>query len=138
MGKRHDARKLAVSVLYCVDVLKVSSEETWEIIGTNNYSEVTVKFARELVEGTLKNIEFIDNIIVKYAKNWEMDRIAHVDKGIIRLGLYEIYFEDSIPRNVSINEAVELAKYFSGSKSHKFVNGLLDAGTREIKKAVKS
>jgi N utilization substance protein B len=67
-----------------------------------------------------------------------MDRIALVDKIIIRMGLYEINFEESIPRNVSINEAVELAKYYSSAKSHRFVNGILDSSSKELGKAGKS
>jgi N utilization substance protein B len=74
-------------------------------------------------------------MILKHTRNWEMERISSVDKVILRMGLYEIYFEDSIPVKVSINEAVELAKYFSTSKSHKFVNGILDACAKEGAKA---
>lgn len=130
MGIRRDSRKLAVRVLYIVEVLNVTEEQAWEIIGMARDSEKVIRFAKKLINGTLKNIKFIDNIILKYTKNWEMDRIANVDKVIIRLGLYEIYYEDSIPRNVSIDEAVELAKYYSSSKSHKFVNGILDSGSK--------
>jgi N utilization substance protein B len=134
MGIRRDARKIAVRVLYIVEVLGVTSEQAWEIIGLDRNKNKETDFARNLVNGTLKNIDFLDGIITKYTKNWAMDRIATVDKVIIRMGLYEIYYEDSIPRNASINEAVELAKYYSTGKSHKFVNGILDSSSNELEK----
>ncbi len=137
MGTRRDARKIAVRVLYIVEVLGVTSDQAWEIIDMDRNKNKEVDFARNLVNGTLKNIEFLDSIISKYTKNWAMDRIATVDKVIIRMGLYEIYYEDSIPRNVSINEAVELAKYYSSDKSHKFVNGILDSSSNELEKKKK-
>ncbi|MFH1415544.1 MAG: transcription antitermination factor NusB [Elusimicrobiota bacterium] len=134
MGTRRDARKLAVRVLYAVDVLEVGEAKAWDMIDTENGSGKMIEFARNLVAGTLKNIEFIDKTILKYTENWEMERIASVDKAIIRMGLYEIFFDESIPRNATINEAVELAKYFSTEKSHKFVNGILDSSSNELKK----
>jgi len=132
MGLRREARKLAVRVLYCIEVAGVSEEAACEILGNEKCSGKCREFAGSLVKGTLENLEFLDELILKYAKNWEMDRMANVDKIIIRLGIYEIFFQDSIPRNVSINEAIELAKYFSTAKSHKFVNGMLDSISREM------
>lgn len=133
MGLRRDARKLAVRVLYLVDILGVTPDSAIEIIGANNYSADTLNFADNLIKGTVKNLEKIDSVILENTKNWEMERIACVDKAILRMGLYEIFFEKSIPRNATINEAVELAKYFSTSKSHKFINGILDTGTKDEK-----
>lgn len=130
MGKRREARKLAIRVIYTVDALDIEEEKAWNIVKSSGDSKEVTGFARELTRGTLNNLEFIDKIILENTENWEMDRIAKVDRSIIRLGLYEIYFIDSIPRNVSINEAVELAKYFSTEKSHKFVNGILDTGSK--------
>jgi N utilization substance protein B len=130
MGQRRDARKLAVRVLYIMDNLNVELNNAWDIVGISRYSYKCVDFARHLVEGTFNNIDYIDEVIDKLAKNWEMGRIAKVDIAVIRLGLYEIFFEANIPRKVSINEAVELAKYFSTEKSHRFVNGILDAAKK--------
>ncbi len=131
MGARRDARKLAIRILYIVEVLGATPREAIDIVGNQGYSRKAVEFAHRLVFGTIENLDFLDNIIARHTKNWEPERIANVDRIIIRIGLYEIYFEDSIPKNASINEAVELAKYFSTSKSHKFVNGILDAGSRD-------
>jgi N utilization substance protein B len=134
MGIRRDARKIAVRALYIIDVLELTEQEAWQILDSDSKAEKAFEFAVKLVSGTMKNIDFIDERILHHTKNWELDRIADVDKAIIRMGLYEIYFEDSIPRNASINEAIELAKHFSTAKSHKFVNGILDSSTSEIEK----
>ncbi|MBN2407178.1 MAG: transcription antitermination factor NusB [Elusimicrobia bacterium] len=135
MTARRKARELALKALYVMDLLGVKSSEAWKIIDHDEKNEKIEGFARELVEGTEKNLDFIDRLIFEYARNWEMDRIAKVDKAIIRMGLYEIYFEENIPKNASINEAVELAKYYSTSKSHKFINGILDSCSRKSAKA---
>ena len=134
MGIRRDARELALRALYIIDILDISQKKAWEILGTDGKSKKAVEFARDLVKGTMENLEFIDDKILLHTKNWEMDRIADVDKAIIRMGLYEIFFEESIPRNASINEAVELAKYYSSEKSHKFVNGILDSSSAGVEK----
>jgi N utilization substance protein B len=132
MGQRRDARKLAVRVLYIMDNLDLDIHKAWEIEASDSRPEAVDDFAWELVKGTVKHMEYIDGKISKLAKNWDMDRIARVDIAVIRLGLYEILFKEDIPRKVSINEAVELAKYFSTEKSHKFVNGILDAAKKEV------
>ena len=130
MGARRTARQLALKVLYTVNLMNIPPDEAKGMIYDSKPTSDTREFADELVDGTLKNLKVIDGLILKYAKNWQMSRIADVDKTIIRMGLYEILYEDSIPPNVSINEAVELAKKFSTSKSHKFVNGILDAAAK--------
>jgi N utilization substance protein B len=132
MGIRRDARKLAVRVLYIIDILDITDQEAWNIIGADGKSQKALDFAKKLVTGTVENLSYIDSKILNHTQNWEMDRIACVDKAIIRMGLYEIFFEESIPRNASINEAVELAKYYSTAKSHKFVNGILDSSTADM------
>ena len=74
----------------------------------------------------LENLEEIYKKIIQYATNWRLERMAHVDRNILRLGSYELIFRKDIPPKVSINEAVELAKKFSGPEAGKFVNGILD------------
>ncbi len=132
MGERRNARKLAVRVLYVMDNMEIKLDKAWEIVTNSKYPGKVGQFARRLVEETSKNKDDIDAVINKVAENWEMDRIAKVDITVIRLGLYEIFFEEDIPRKVSINEAVELAKYFSTEKSHRFVNGILDAAKKGV------
>lgn len=132
MKTRHDARILALRALYAVIILEYKVKEAWEIFEVPESKKKLHSFALSLIEGTLENLESIDCKIKKHAKNWEMERIAEVDKLILRLALFEIIYDDSIPVNVSINEAVELAKKFSTDKSHKFVNGILDSAAKEI------
>lgn len=85
------------------------------------------KFAKELIEGTINNLERIDGIIEKYSKNWDIKRIQYVDKSIIRMSIYSlIYLKENISKPIIINEAVEIAKIFGDKDSYRFVNGILD------------
>jgi len=83
-------------------------------------------FAEELVSGTLAHLEEIDRIIRKAAENWEIERMAVVDRNILRCATYELAFRNDIPPAVTINEALEIAKKFSSLDSVSFINGLLD------------
>lgn len=90
-------------------------------------SEATLRlFADGLIRGTLEHIQELDEQIKKYAKNWELHRMAVVDRNVLRLAIYEMLFREDIPPVVSINEAVDIAKKFSTEDSGKFVNGILD------------
>lgn len=86
----------------------------------------TREFADPLIRGTLEHRDEADAIIKKLAKNWELHRIAAVDRNILRLAIYEMLHREDIPPVVSINEAVDIAKKFSTQDSGKFVNGILD------------
>lgn len=84
-------------------------------------------FSRNIVQGVIKNRKDIDALIVKYAPEWPIEQITTVDRNILRLGIYELKFNDEIPPKVAINESIELAKTFGGESSGKFVNGVLGA-----------
>lgn len=88
-------------------------------------------FSIQLVEGAIKNREAIDNLISKYTTNWQINRMAVVDRNILRLATYELLFTEDIPPKVAINEAVDLAKKFGDVDSGKFVNGVLDKILKE-------
>jgi N utilization substance protein B len=125
---------MAVQFLYQVDVLKPEDAKKlfahfWDL--TDASAEV-MKFTTELIEGVLEKAADIDAKIVAYADNWEIDRIASVDKNILRVALYEIFYRDDIPTNVSIDEAIELAKKFSSEESGKFINGILDRASKDV------
>ena len=79
------------------------------------------------------NIEVIDNHIGQFASNWPIDQMALVDRNILRIGVYELYFNENVPAKVAINEAIELAKNYGGPSSGKFVNGILGAMYNQIK-----
>jgi N utilization substance protein B len=83
-------------------------------------------FAEPLIRGTLEHLPELDTQIKKYARNWEIHRMAVVDRNVLRLAIYEMLHRDDIPPVVSINEAVDIAKRFSTEESGKFVNGILD------------
>jgi N utilization substance protein B len=86
----------------------------------------TEKFADALVQGTVDNLEQIDRVIKEAAEHWEMERMAAVDRNILRFAVYEILYRNDIPSAVTINEALEIAKKYSSLQSVPFINGLLD------------
>jgi transcription antitermination protein NusB len=89
-------------------------------------------FSEGLIRGVLEQRNSLDDIIKKHAKNWDLHRMAAVDRNILRLAIYEMVFRDDIPPVVSINEAVDIAKKFSTQDSGKFVNGILDKVKGEV------
>ena len=99
-------------------------------------------FAEELINGTIKQIEAIDQEIASHASNWKFDRIAKVDLSILRLAIFELLYRTDIPPIVSINEAIDLSKVFSNPDSKRFINGILDKMkskiNRPLRKAVLS
>ncbi len=137
MRRRTKARECAVKILYAIDITKNEPEDCiknfWDNHDTVN---VQIKeFADYLVIGTCKNKGLIDNLITKYATNWQIQRMATVDRNIIRMATFELLFAEDIPPKVSINEAIEIAKKYGDKDSNKFVNGVLDKiNKRESKK----
>jgi N utilization substance protein B len=128
-GKRRMARELAVQFLYQFDLSGGGSLEEalplfWET--QTEVNEDGRKFTEELIHGVAERKVAIDERISKYADNWDLPRIAAVDRNILRLAMYEMLFRDDIPPVVSINEAVDIAKKFSTKESGAFVNGILD------------
>jgi N utilization substance protein B len=87
-------------------------------------------FFANIVRGTLLNLEKIDCLIAALAKNWTIDRMSRVDRNILRLSIYEILFIPETPKNVVINEAIEIAKKFGNDESPAFINGILDAAVK--------
>ncbi|MCF7669598.1 MAG: transcription antitermination factor NusB [Verrucomicrobia bacterium] len=158
MGKRRLARERAVQFLFQYDFNPQKDCETefyrfWEtqrrneIIESRNTAtwgqtielppptpeeERLRDFSRSLTLGAIEHLPEIDEEIRKYSKNWELHRIATVDRNILRLAIYEMKFRDDIPPVVSINEAVDIAKRYSTDESGKFVNGILDQVRKEL------
>ncbi len=95
-------------------------------------------FAEELIRGALQRRTEVDEMIKRHAKNWDLRRMAAVDRNILRLAVYEMLFRDDIPPVVSINEAVDIAKKFSTQDSGKFVNGILDKIRGEVMRPARS
>lgn len=139
MRKRTLARESALKILYAVDITKEPPEKC-----INNYwiaqdsIEPQVKsFADDLVLGVCKNRARIDGIISEHATNWELDRMAVIDRNVLRCGTYELIFSGDIPPKVAINEAIDMAKKYGDKDSGKFVNGILDKINKEKARLVK-
>jgi transcription antitermination protein NusB len=158
MGKRREARERAVQFLFQHELnpaedLSAALDEFWQSqraaaiaeeksaatwgqpveLPPPTSEEAAVRFfADPLIRGTLEHREEADDIIRKHARNWELHRIAAVDRNILRLAIYEMLHRDDIPPVVSINEAVDIAKKFSTQDSGKFVNGILDKVKGEL------
>jgi N utilization substance protein B len=99
-------------------------EEFWQ---AHESSADVKRFANELFEGTAGHLQEIDPLIAGHADNWEMKRMAVIDRNVLRLGVFELLYVEEVPPKVCINEAIELAKRFGDVESGKFINGILDA-----------
>ena len=127
MARRSRAREVALQVLYADDLnserdSKASDEFIqWRL----RRNEDLVQLAQSLVNGVRRNREELDALIAERAANWTVERMAVIDRNILRIGAFEILYSDT-PGRVSINEAIELAKRFGAAQSPQFVNGILD------------
>lgn len=127
MGIRRQAREAALQILYIADVAKMPPEDAARMIWAGvELPEKAREFADGLARGASEQKPEIDRVIVKYAENWELSRMAAVDRNILRLAAFELLHHLDTPISVVIDEAVEIAKSFSTQDSGKFVNGILD------------
>ena len=138
MRKRTQAREVALKILYQLYITVHDTKVAFEgFFNSNEELGSDVKdFSYKLIVGTRDNLEAIDKNIKNFADNWELSRMAIVDRNILRLACFELMFMEDVPSKVTINEAVELAKKYGGIDSSKFVNGVLDKINKEdIKKS---
>ncbi len=134
MGARREARIAVLMALYSVEVTgpkEISALEE-EILELYEVPKSAKLFFSAILEAIIKNIDEINNIINERAENWALDRIAIVDKNILRIGVAELLYFPDIPPKTTINECIELAKHFGTSESARFVNGLLDGILRHL------
>jgi len=144
MASRHLCRQITLQSLYEWDFYE-KKKDLEKIVEKNvkefgfDLDESKIGFIWELVTGVIKHLKEIDEIIKKTAPHWPMDQMPIVDRNVLRLGIYELLFGDkkAVPPKVAINEAIELAKGFSGESSGKFVNGVLGTVFREYQKLEK-
>ena len=150
MGKRHQARELALKVLFQLEGPQGGSaggsaprdrpreggdsppghgDNPEEVLAyhasENGATEDITNFARQLVRGVLANREKLDAILSETSEHWKLDQMAKVDRVILRIAVYEITIERKVPTKAAINESIELAKTFSGDDAGRFVNGIL-------------
>jgi N utilization substance protein B len=130
--KRRKAREHALQILFLLDIRKEKpSAAVLKHFWAEYKPDDEVKdFAEEIVKGTYKHILKINQLIHQCAKNWSLDRMAVVDRNVLRMAIYEILYRIDIPTSVTINEAIEIAKKFGTDESGAFVNGILDRVAR--------
>ncbi len=127
MGDRRKSRELALQMLFQIDLGNLTLDSCRkDFLEVQEESAEIKSFAYELAKGTCDNLSKIDELIKDRLQNWDFDRIATVDRNILRFAAYELVFRPEIPVAVTINEAIEIAKEYSGLESGKFVNGVLD------------
>jgi N utilization substance protein B len=160
MGLRREARERAVQFLFQFDINPGDEDELAQNLNqfwhTHRLSESGYEkgkatwgkmvelpdpttrdasirvFAEDLIRGVLEKREELDLKLQKYLRNWDLKRMAVVDRNVLRMAIYELYYREDIPPVVSLNEAIEIAKRFSTRESGKFVNGLLDRIRQDI------
>lgn len=130
MGRRRLSREIALQALYAADVSRTPAAEAFAIVTRREgggADEETLRFARELAFGTLERIEELDGLISQRARNWALNRMAAVDRNVIRLAAYELLARPETPVGVIIDEAIEIVRKYSAEEATRFVNGVLDA-----------
>ena len=132
-SKRRIVREKVLQLLYAYEMNRDFFDKLSKEILSEVYDKADKKFALELIKKVIANIEYIDKRISSRVTNWEMSRIALIDKILLRMGICEILFFPDIPPKVSINESIEIAKDYSTASSGKFINGILDAILAEEK-----
>lgn len=133
-SKRRIVREKVLQILYAYELNDVSLQPLSLEILSEVTDEIDKAFAKHLTKAVLANVEELDNRIIQRVTNWEMNRIALIDKILLRMGICELLHFPDIPPKVSINESIEIAKEFSTAGSAKFINGILDAVLDEEKK----
>jgi len=133
MATRHHARMAVVSLLYAYDLGNGNtSEHTFEILEEKKIRNKQKDFALDLYSGVMENIDACDEQIVKHLKEWDFERLGSIERATLRLATFEILFGD-LDSAVVINEAVEITKAFGTEQSPKFINGVLDAISKDKK-----
>ena len=141
---RRKARELALQALFQMDIAGTDPETATEEALTREVdadwapgrlTEESAEFARRLIRGAWEHRAESDELIARYARGWSVERMAAVDRAILRMAVYGIVHSDEVPDSVAVDEAVELAKAFSTADSSRFVNGILGSVIRGTKGA---
>ena len=126
MSLRRKSRELALQCLYQIDQ---SGNKECSIEDLKVHFDVNAKaaqYAQELISGIQHHLDEVDGVIEKYSKNWRLNRMAVIDRNLLRIAAYEFLYKSDIPGSVIIDEAIEIAKRFSTDDSVSFINGILD------------
>jgi N utilization substance protein B len=135
VGKRRRARELALQLLYQLDLHDAASPGPYfdEFWARHPVDAPVREFVEALVRGTTLHRGKIDELIAQYAEHWDLERMAVVDRNLLRLGIFELLWLPETPPKVAINEALEVAKRFSTQESTRFINGILDRVHKELR-----
>ena len=129
MSARTKARKRAIDILYAADIRQSTIQQSLAMEAERAASEparmVSWLYARDIVDGVVDHRDEIDELIETYSQGWTLSRMPTIDRAILRIGIWEILYNDAVPHAVAIDEAVEAAKVLSTDDSAGFVNGLL-------------
>ena len=131
MKNRRSAREAALQALYQCDLLGDWSIECAMLCydafqSGEDPNDLNYEFSKSLILGAVSTRDFLDTQIQSASSHWSIARMSIIDRNILRLATFEIFFKEDVPTNVSINEAIEIAKRFSTSDAHLFINGVLD------------
>ncbi|HMH49105.1 MAG TPA: transcription antitermination factor NusB [Candidatus Acidoferrum sp.] len=137
MGRRRKAREVALQFLYQLDQHGDTdpTEHETEFWSRHPVDEATRAFASTLVRGAMSRHIEVDKLIAQYTEHWDLDRMAVVDRNILRLAVYELLDQSTAPPKVAINEAIEISKKFGTGESSRFINGILDRVHKELRAA---
>lgn len=141
MGSRRTGRERALQALYQLDqnekaTVAEAVDAAWAASDDQGPKDpLAHQFASELVAGVRTHLSALDALIEQHSQNWRLDRMQRVDRNVLRLGVYELMHRGDIPRKVTINEAIELAKLFGTEDSASFINGVLDRIALALNKA---
>jgi transcription antitermination factor NusB len=137
MSRRRKARELALQFLYQLELRgdSVPGPSEAEFWARHPVDDDARQFASGIVRGVTANQERIDRTITECTEHWDLDRMAVVDRNILRLAVYELLWPTGVPPKVAINEAIEIAKKFGTQESSRFINGILDRVHRELRPA---
>lgn len=128
MGIRRKARILALNTLYQSELNATPAIEKFELLCENfEVTRKSIPYARELITGISENWEKINTLVHDNAANWRIERMAVIDRNIMRIAVYEMCYKDDVPPSVAINEAIEIAKQYCSDDAASFINGILDS-----------
>jgi N utilization substance protein B len=134
-GPRRRSREIALQILHQIDVSGApESDADVDMMVARFFEHLALKGgpARELVRGVTQHWAELDEILTKLSQNWRLERMAIVERNVIRIALYELKYAENVPVNVVLNEAVELAKRYGTAEGAAFTNGLLDRAVGEL------
>ncbi len=122
-----------MQMLFQIDITNDRVEEVFStFFASHKFKPGMVEFAKRISRGSVEHREEIDHLIETTTEHWKMDRMATVDRNIMRIAVYEFLYEGTVPKKVAINEALEIAKKYSTSESAQFINGVLDGIKKKL------